>query len=368
MSNYCLSFLCVEDWRCDQYRWYQNGRKKLPRKDPIVQKTYFVSVTPNGNNTDFKRNTYSLLGGHTTLVHYLGDHTSATDFPHGNASNRDQVHVRTCPSVLRNLPVNDAPSNVYKNEVAKGDCQPQYQPVLKPRNTKQVSNMQARERQKFRLSHDALYNLHELAYDLDGFLAKITTYPDLMVICGLNVIISEFDRVLQVSSQTSQLLSYDTTFQLGDFYLSSLPFRHIAFTPSPVLPALFLIHERKFQSTHEEFMKHVSKVIPALRSCQQEIPVVTDDEGGICKAIDLYLPNLTRLRCWNHTINAAKVWLRKHGGSASEIPVYVSHLRELFHQPCEADYVEQLQVLESNWSRPFADYYKTEIHPEVSTV
>ena len=46
---------------------------------------------------------------------------------------------------------------------------------LYPRNTKQVSNMQARVRQKFRLIHDALYNLHELAYDLDGFLAKITT-------------------------------------------------------------------------------------------------------------------------------------------------------------------------------------------------
>ena len=82
---------------------------------------------------------------------------------------------------------------------------------------------------------------------------------------------------------------------------------------------------------------------------------MTDDVVEIFKAIELYLPNLTRLRCWSyHTISAAKVWLQKHRVSASEIPVYVSHLHGLFHQPCEEAYV---QVLQSNWSRPFAEYF-----------
>ena len=325
-------------------------------------------MTPNGNNSRFRRHAYSLLGGHTTLVHYLGDHTSAADFPHGNATHTDRVHVRTCPSVLKNLSVHDAPSNVYKKQVAKGDCQPQHQPVLKPRNTKQISNLQAKERQRFRLTHDALYNLHELAYDLDGFVAKITTYPDLMVICGSNLMVSELDRVLQTSTEAPQLLSYDTTFQLGDFYLSPLLFRHIAFTPSPVLPVLFLIHERKFKMAHEEFMKHVNHVVPALSKCQRNIPIVADNEEGICRAIDQHLPRLTRLRCWNHTINAAKAWLRKHGASGSEFPIYVSHLRELFCQPSEEAYLEKLNAVESNWSRAFVDYHRTEIHPEVSVV
>lgn len=300
-----------------------------------------------------------------TLVHYLGDHTCATDFPHGNVAHLNQPHVRTCPSVLRALSSTDVPSNVYKNEIGKNDCDPQLLPVLKPRNTSQVSYVQAKERKKYRLTHDALYNLHELSYDLDGFVAKITTFPDLEVICGLNVMINEVDKLLPMSTQTPQLLSYDTTFQLGDFYLSPLLFRHVAFSPSPVLPALFLIHERKLQTTHEEFMKHVSKVIPSLTNSQLKIPIVTDDEAGICKAIDLHLPKLSRLRCWNHIINAAKFWLRKHGALSSEIPVYVSHMRDLFHQPNEEAYTKQLQVLEGIWSRPFSDYYMAEIHPEV---
>ena len=251
-----------------------------------------------------------------TLVHYLGHHTCATDFPHGNVAHINQPHVRACPSVLRALSSTDIPSNVYKNEIGKNDCDPQLLPVLKPWNTSQVSYVQAKERKKYRLTHEALYNLHELSYDLEGFVAKITTFP---VICGLNVMIYEVDKLLPMSTQTPQLLSYDTT---GDFYLSPLLFCHVAFSPSPVLPALFLIHERKLQTTHQEFMKHVSKVIPSLTNSRLKIPIVTDDEAGICKAIDLHLHNLSRLRCWNHIINAAKFCLRKHGALSSEIPSY----------------------------------------------
>ena len=56
------------------------------------------------------------------------------------------------------------------------------------------------------------------------------------------------DEVLQLQSQ-SQLISYDTTFQLGDFYLSPLIFRHTLFTQKPCIPALFLLHERKLTIT-----------------------------------------------------------------------------------------------------------------------
>ena len=228
----------TDDWRCDQYRWFQNGRKKIPKNDPVLVKTYFVCVNTNGK---FKRHAYSQIGdAHKTLIHYLGDHTTAIDFPHGNSKQNERVHVRTCPSVLRSITNVDAPSNIYKKEITKNDCLPEHQPVLKPRNVKQVSNMQSNNRQKCRVSHDALYNIHELAYDLDGFIAKIITYPDLVIVCGSPLMVAELGKVLQLSTTSTQLLSYDTTFKLGDFYLSPLLFCHSAFIESPVLPALFL--------------------------------------------------------------------------------------------------------------------------------
>ena len=35
--------LILEDWRCDQYRWFQNGDKKLPTSQPIIRKKYFIA-------------------------------------------------------------------------------------------------------------------------------------------------------------------------------------------------------------------------------------------------------------------------------------------------------------------------------------
>jgi len=48
------------------------------------------------------------------------------------------------------------------------------------RNVEQIRNTKKMQRNQARLSHDALYNLHELAYD-SNFIHRIVTYPDLSV-------------------------------------------------------------------------------------------------------------------------------------------------------------------------------------------
>lgn len=147
------------------------------------------------------------------------------------------------------------------------------------RNSRQIINLQQKERQKSHLT--ALYNLHELAYDLDDFVKIIKTFPDLLVICGFKIVLKELDLILKAQSELPQLLSYDTTFQLGDFYISPLLFHHTLFSTSPVIPALFLIHERKFQVIHEEFMQVLSQLVPSLVTGMHMVPLVTDDEAGI---------------------------------------------------------------------------------------
>ena len=47
-----------------------------------------------------------------------------------------------------------------------------------------------------------------------------------------------------------ELLSYDTTFQLGNFYISPLLFRHTIFSNKPTILAIFMLHERKKTETH----------------------------------------------------------------------------------------------------------------------
>jgi len=262
--------------------------------------------------------------------------------------------------------IKDSPSNAYKRMIQDPKCLPSQQPVLLPRNPKQIKNIQANQRQSARLSHDALVNVHELAYDLGDFVYKITTYPDLVVVCGSKPILSELDRIIKVNSDHPVLLSYDTTFKLGDFYVSPLLFKHVLFVEAPVMPAAFLIHERKFPAAHEELMKFVSLSVPSLSKVKEPVPIVTDDEVGICQAIDKCLSGVHRLQCWNHLISAAKAWLRSHIAVADEIPVYVLHLRQLFHQETEERYLEKLHEYCVDWSQAFLDYNFENIHENVS--
>lgn len=158
-------------------------------------------------------------------------------------------------------------------------------------------------------------------------------------------------------------MSYDTTFQLGDFYLSPFLFKHVLFESHPVIPAL---HERKFESAHKELMLHLKEEIPSLSAVKAPVPIVVDDKMALCNAIDESLPGVTSVRCWNHTISAVKLWLRRHGAVSDEIPVYISHLRDLFHQPSEEAYGNRLEQLKTKWSDAFLEYYYNSVHPEVS--
>ena len=141
---------------------------------------------------------------------------------HGNCkAGVKRPFVGTCPSAFHTVSqIMGCPTNVYKRMVADSKCSPDKQPVLIPWNPEQISSLQAIERQLTCLIDDALYNLHELAYDLDEYVSKIVTFPDLLVICGLRSILAELNRIISATTESPILLSYDTTFKLGDFYVS----------------------------------------------------------------------------------------------------------------------------------------------------
>ena len=169
-----------------------------------------------------------------------------------------------------------------------------------------------------RISHDGLYNLHELAYNIPGFIHEINTFPDLTCVCGLKELFDEANKALMLN-ETQQLLSYDTTFQLGNLYVSLLLFHHTLFKERPCIPAIFLIHECNFAETHQIFFQEASLHTPFIQ--KSKACLVTDEERAIKKAVDIELLNLRRVQCWNHLFGDIQFWLHKNGVPASNITV-----------------------------------------------
>ena len=59
-------FLCADDWLSDQYRWINQGVHSLPKKEPLLKKSYFQLCTPDGPSKEFTRHAYQLLSANSS--------------------------------------------------------------------------------------------------------------------------------------------------------------------------------------------------------------------------------------------------------------------------------------------------------------
>ena len=87
--------------------------------------------------------------------------------------------------------------------------------------------------------------------------------------------VSEFTTLLK-SYNNIITLYYDTTFKLGDFYVTPIVFRHVLLRGEPCLPLCFMVYRRKFQSTHERFLQILCEKMPTL--FKANICIITDRE------------------------------------------------------------------------------------------
>ena len=107
--------------------------------------------------------------------------------------------------------------------------------------------------------------------------------------------ITQFNQLVDVKSAEQLFLSYDTTFNLGDCYVSAIGFKHTLFKETPLVPLAFVIHDRKFGSVHEHFFSFIKSAIPKIS--KKKIPIVIDREPCIRKAIQTILPDCPVLLC-----------------------------------------------------------------------
>lgn len=230
--------------------------------------------------------------------------------------------MRSTKSVLNEIKnAQGKPMNVYRKISTRPNVCGEHQGVLNPRNLKQIQNHQAMKKSKEKLGKDDIYNLIQLAYHLEGFVAEITVFPDLLTIFALPEIVNTFVELLQSNANTPVCLVYDTTFNLGDFYVSPLVFKHVLFEGTPWIPLAFLIHDRKLQKCHNRFFEFLADRIPLLKS--KKIPFVTDKEPALTKSALKYFPQMQVLHCWNHLKRDFKEELRKLEAGQAETIVYL---------------------------------------------
>jgi hypothetical protein len=98
------------------------------------------------------------------------------------------------------------------------------------------------------------FEFRVLGFTFSGnFILQITVHSDLTVIFAVHSVFKFANSILRhcnENTELEQLISYDTTFCLGDFYLSVLVMRNIFIEGDPIFSVLFMVHERKFKTLH----------------------------------------------------------------------------------------------------------------------
>ena len=223
---------------------------------------------------------------------------------------------------------------------------------FKPRSSKQVAYF----RKGRNIGSDGLVTLHEIAYMVPQYVWSIRTFPDLVVCFGLPI------SVKWMMQCSNVILSYDTTFNLGDFYLSVLTIQLSAMQELPSIPVAFALHERKFQSVHKEFCENLKRQIRNVNNAT----VVTDGEVALAAAFQEVFPSWSVVGCWNHILSDIEIWLKKHNGQQQDIIIYKSHVRELLQSRNDGELATKLTTLRQTWSESFCSYYDSHIHDRIT--
>ena len=287
------------------------------------------------------------------VIQYIGNEQVATKLPHGNAvypPATSRPFTATADSVKRQLEQSfGTAATEYRDALIDAPKELERHVVEAPRNLEQVQNLKKIFKQKLRLSRDAIYNLEELAHDT-GFIHDIVLYPDLIVLGFDKEIVKVLLGLLNRTDLPASIgMYYDTTFNLGDFYLSIVSFSEQEFDPAPTIPVFYMLHERKTQETHDFFWRKIAeKIIPQLTKAKN-VYIVTDEETAIVNAIQTFLPNIPIYRCWNHVLmNAAK---KASDLLIDEVAEYVDDVRSLLKEQSFEAYQKRLMPTLVHWNK-----------------
>ena len=210
-----------------------------------------------------------------------------------------------------------------------------------PRNIDQVRNFRKEVARNVRLTHDAIYNTYQLCYQLMmnnrkgdpvDFIRHFSIHPTVIAHMIPQSLIEALDVTIRISSQPITL-HYDTVFNMGDFYLSTLLFRHQMFKGNPIIPLGFILHSRRFHKDHVQFLSFVRKCVNQLAS--KKLIIVTDREFNFSEIFPLG----SHIYCWNHLERDLIYYLKSKGNcNSKEISSFVQSFKALMMEKTEKEF------------------------------
>lgn len=327
----------THDFKVDFYKWLNRNSKdiKIIRNETIylIQRKYY-SINLNSifkTNPDFKKEcdnlqlfskiTYYCPQLNGACVFYYGNEKTRLISCHGNAklpetklSHFHQILPSTrttteelCKTELSSAKIyQEVDKQIQKltDDIIQTESEPKgetFYRLAAPRNPYFVEYLKKKTNEKFCYDKDTLYSCFYLAQTVfSQQVIRFSLFPDFFIIISDPEAL-RYGKSLLKNKWVNQLVSYDTTFELCNAYVSILLIRNHQFFSreykiNPYFPVLFCIHDAKNEETHTSIWKEVKRHL----DIDEHIPISTDREKSITNAIisQGYESNL--VFCSNH--------------------------------------------------------------------
>src|SRR6266436_3070242 len=358
------------DFLRDGYIWLnQSSFTKLG-----IKKTYYKISDPKNNKwrkrrkgiKEFQRHTY--VTRELVLVHYLGDHTikAAKPRPHGNSTHLLRPFMSRTSGVFENIK-NHLQLDLFhkKNQrelysYLSGGLKRRDRENLDldlPTGAKQLYNVNYNLKKAYNILPDEILSAFEYARFSPDYVWHFQIYPSLLIVLGDQELV-EMAKIC-IAEKGCQI-SYDTTFDLikssKKIYVSPLIVKNVFLENTnsrkqkkPFFPIAFLIHDNKSVNAHDTFFKIISQKLDIPNS----VPIVTDREASIRKAIKQNFPNSNPVYCFNHIRKDVAHWI-KYKSKGSE--TFQKDIQLLMCCKRLEDFVMIYNEKKKYWTKQFRDY------------
>lgn len=267
------------------------------------------------------------------MIAYRGDSSLAEIFAHGNAKIKTNF-LQSIPSVKKDVKQrsNEIASveslfiRIKANQISQRRSNNQEL----VRDPKQIANFRTIEKQTFIISPCQLTSIHLLSmYHLGDFVRFSNTIHEFYCVMAHPEAIKLANRLLKASEDNpalDQTVNYDTTFDIGEFYLSTLVIKNTHLVKDRIFPVAFFLHNRKDTLTHKAFFDWMFNEV----SFPENVPFFTDREHSIVNNILGHSVGPRQLfYCTNHLIRNVKFWCQKKRFGKKIVDRYVSQVKGL---------------------------------------
>lgn len=226
-----------------------------------------------------------------------------------------------------------------------------------------MNNFRHAELLKVRLSTCDFAGLnYPYLYHLSDFIQVLATVPEFHCILALDSAIELANSIFQLCEKQPNLreiITYDTTFEVGQFFLSTLVMKNIYLEEEPIFPVIYYMHNRKTTETHETFFRWAFDRL----NIGPSVPIVTDRELAIVNSIRQYAVGQDRLFfCTNHILQNTRHWLLTNNYK-NEMNKYQCQMRLLNLEKSTESFNARVKSFRLEWDEKFTQYFNKHIQP-----